>query len=88
MKFVCEIEGTHYLLSPSRLEILISALSNAEMLTDIDVGKGKGTHGYAEQYIYGVKETTLQKNLRLSVMDDEAYEAAKFIAKQHEGKKA
>jgi hypothetical protein len=88
MKFVCQIEGTQYLLSPSHLEILVSALSNAEMLTDIDVGKGKGTHGYAEQYIHGVKETTLQQNLRLSVMDDEAYETAKFIAKQHEGKKS
>ena len=87
MKFVVHIEGTQYLLSPAQVEILVTALGGAEMLTDIDIGKGNGTHGYADQYIHGVKPVKLQNSLRMTIMDEEAYEAAKFLAKQHEGKK-
>ena len=63
MKFVVHIEGTQYLLSPAQVEILVTALGGAEMLTDIDIGKGNGTHGYADQYIHGVKPVKLQNKI-------------------------
>ncbi len=88
MKFVVHIEGAQYLLSPAQVEILVTALSGTEMLTDIDIGKGNGTHGYADQYIHGIKPVKLQNQLRMAVLDEEAYEAAKFLTKQHEGKKS
>lgn len=87
MKFVVHIEGAQYLLSPAQVEILVTALSGTEMLTDIDIGKGNGTHGYADQYIHGVKPAKLQAHLRMTVLDEDAYEAMKFVAKQHGEKK-
>lgn len=88
MKFVVHIEGAQFLLSPAQVEILVTALSGTEMLTDIDIGKGNGTHGYADQYIHGIKSARLQTQLRMTVLDEEAYEAMKFVSKQHEGKKS
>ncbi len=88
MKFVVQIEATQYLLSPAQVEILVTALSGTEMLTDIDIGKGNGTHGYADQYIHGIKPARLQHQLRMTVLDEEAYEAMKFVSKQHEKGKA
>ena len=87
MKFIVDLNGGKVLLTPSQLEILTTALGDAEQLRDIDVGKGNGTHGYADQYISGIKEYRMQTSLQVSVLSEDEYEALKFVSKQHPEKK-
>ncbi len=88
MKFLVKVDEKSVLLSAAQMEIFATALSGAEMFYDIDVGKGNGTHGYCDQYIHGVKALKMGKHIGCHIMDDDEYEAVKFVAKQHEGKKS
>lgn len=87
MKFVVRVDDKTVLLSAAQMEIFATALSGAERVYDIDVGKGNGTHGYADQYIDGVQPLKMSNHIGCRIMDDDEYEAMKFVAKQHEGKK-
>ena len=88
MKFVVKVDEKMVLLSAAQMEIFATALSGAEMFYDIDVGKGNGTHGYCDQYIRGITPLKMSKDIGCHIMDDDEYEAVKFVAKQHEGKKS
>lgn len=87
MKFIVEISGTSVLLDANQMQILSTALTGAERLTNIDVGRDNGTHGYANQYVYGVGSYNQPDLLSVKILPAEDYEARKFITKQHEGKK-
>lgn len=88
MRFVIDMYGGNgkVLLTYEQLEILATALDGAEMLKDIDVGKDNGDHGYANQYIYGIKPWRTSENLNVKLMSSEEYETLKFITKQQEKK--
>jgi hypothetical protein len=86
MKFIVSVDGKNVLLSPLQMEVLTSAISGADALVDIDVGRDNGTHGYAKQYITGVAPYVLHQSLSARVMTDDEVESFRFIAKQYEGK--
>lgn len=88
MKFLVRVDDKSVLLSPAQMEILTTALSGAEVMFDLDVGKGNGDHGYADQYIYGIRPLTVRNNVTATLMDDDEYEAIKFVTKQHAEKKS
>ncbi len=83
MKFIVDLNGSKVVLNQSQLEILTTALTGAERLRDIDVGKNNGTHGYSNQYIDGIKEFHMRTALQISVLSEDEYEALKFVSKQH-----
>lgn len=83
MRFVIVINGQSVILTNAQVEILTTALSGADRLVDIDVGKGNGTRGYADQYIDGIGPYLMRDRLQLNVMSEDEYEAIKFITKQH-----
>ena len=87
MKFVIQIDGKQVLLNATQMEILTTALSGADALVDIDVGRDNGTHGYAQQYITGVAPYVVHMSLTAKVMTDDEVESFRFLAKQYEGKK-
>lgn len=83
MKFTVDISGAKVVLNQAQLEILTTALTGAERLRDIDLGKNNGTHGYANQYIDGIKEYHMRTSLHINVLSEDDYEALKFVSKQH-----
>ena len=83
MKFTVDISGAKVVLNQAQLEILTTALTGAERLRDIDLGKNNGTHGYANQYIDGIKEYDMRVSLNLNVLSEDEYESMKFVSKQH-----
>jgi hypothetical protein len=86
MKFIVSVDGKHVVLDATQMEILTTALTGAEALVDIDVGRDNGTHGYAKQYISGVAPYSVHQSLSARVMTNDECEAFRFIAKQYEGK--
>lgn len=82
MRFIVQVNGTSVLLTHEQLGILTTALTGAERITDIDVGRGNGTRGYADQYIDGIGPLSKDR-MQVSVMSEEDYEATKFVTKQH-----
>lgn len=87
MKFIVEISGASVLLDANQMQILSTALTGAERMVSLDVGRDNGTHGYANQYIHGVGEYHQPDMLSVKVLPAEDYEARKFITKQHAEKK-
>lgn len=83
MKFIVDLNGSKVVLNQSQLEILTTALTGAERLRDIDVGKNNGTHGYSNQYIDGIVEYHMRTSLHINVLSEDEYESMKFVAKQH-----
>jgi len=86
MKFIVSVDGKNVVLTATQMEDLTTALSGAEALVDIDVGRDNGTHGYAKQYINGVAPYSVHQNLSARIMTDDEFETFKFVAKQYEGK--
>lgn len=86
MKLIVEIGGVTAVVSTLQAQAIMEVLSRADRFTNIDVGKGNGTHGYMDQYIHGVKPMDTQL-INIKAMTDEAFEATKFVAAQHEEKK-
>ena len=83
MRFIVSVNGQPVVLTSEQLDILSTALTGAERITDIDVGKGNGTRGYADQYIDGIAPYISRDRMQVSVLSEEDYEAIKFVTKQH-----
>lgn len=86
MKFMVEISGTMVLLTAEQMQAITDALCAAQIRCDLDVGKGNGDHGYADQYIYGVKDYDMSDRLVVKVMTDDQFEALKFVTQQQKEK--
>jgi hypothetical protein len=84
MKFIVELNGHRVILDAGRLEILASALNGSDYMHDHHVGTGNGTSGHAKSYIPVLKPYNLHENFALKVLDEEHYEAVKFITKQQD----
>lgn len=82
MKFMVEISGSMVLLTAEKMQAIANALFDAHVRCDLDVGKGNGDHGYADQYIYGVKDYDMADRLVVKVMTDDQFEALKFVTQQ------
>lgn len=85
MKYLLELGGEKKLvLTEHQLEIFVTAVDGADMLTNKHVGDKKGTHGYNNCYIHDVQPKRVHEWLDVKPITDDYLDAIKLAAKLDE----
>lgn len=82
MKYLLEFGNDNkLLLTAHQLEILVTALDGAEMLTNRHVGDKKGTHGYNNCYVHDVLSKRTVEWLNIKPVADDYINTIKLTTK-------
>lgn len=81
MRYQVVINGKNILLTQHQLEILMTAVQDAEQLTEKHVGTNKGTQGYQNSYIPTVEVKQPHEWLSAMCVADDFIDATKLAMK-------
>ena len=81
MKHQLAISGKTVLLTQIQLEILMTAVQDAEILGEKHVGNGLGSQGYQKAYLPIIETKHPHEWLTTMVMSNEFIESTKFVTK-------
>lgn len=85
MKYLLELgNDKKLLLTAHQLEVLVTAVDGADMLTDKHVGDKKGTHGYNNCYIHDVQPRRVHEWLNVKPVADDYLDTIKLAVKLHD----
>lgn len=81
MRYQIAISGKNIMLNQHQLEILMTALQDAEQLTEKHVGSGKGSQGYQNSYVPTVEIKQPHDWLQVNLVADDFVDAIKLAMK-------
>ena len=81
MRYLINVSGKNLALTQQQLEILMTAVSDAEQLDQKHVGKNLGSQGYDNAYMPTVESKRTHEWLQVNVVADDFIEAIKLTMK-------
>ena len=81
MRFQLAISSRNILLTQQQLDILLTAVQDAEQLSEHHVGTGKGSQGYQKSYIPSIESKQPHEWLTVQCVADDFVEATKLTMK-------
>jgi hypothetical protein len=81
MKYIVNVSGTELVLNEHQLAMLVTAVQDAEQLTEKHVGAGKGSQGYNTAYVPTVDIKQPHTWLTVKIMADDFVETIKLTMK-------
>ena len=81
MRYKVSVSGTALLLTQHQLEILMTAVQDAEQLSEKHVGTGKGSQGYNNAYIPTLEVKQPHDWLTVTLVADDFIDATKLAMK-------
>jgi len=81
MKYQIVICGKNILLTQHQLEILMTAVQDAEQIGDKHVGNGKGSQGYQRAYVPTIETKQPHEWLAVLCVADDFVDATKLAMK-------
>ncbi len=81
MRYKVSVSGTALLLAQHQLEILMTAVQDAEQLSEKHVGTGKGSQGYNNAYIPTLEVKQPHDWLQVHIVADDFIDATKLAMK-------
>jgi hypothetical protein len=81
MKFQINISGKNIILTQHQLEILLTAVQDAEQLGEKHVGNGQGSQGYQKAYVPIVEVKHSHDWLNTLIVSDDYLDAIKLTMK-------
>lgn len=81
MRYQVAISGKTILLTQHQLEILMTAVQDAEQISELHVGTGKGSQGYQKSYIPSIEVKQPHDWLAVTVVADDFIDASKLTMK-------
>ena len=81
MKFQLDLGGRKLLLTPTQLDALMELVGKCEVIEEMHIGNGKGTHGYNNNYATGISPLPTCGWLTPTVIEDHYYDTIKLTQK-------
>lgn len=81
MKYLVAVSGKELVLNDHQLALLVTAVQDAEQLTEKHVGTGKGSQGYNNSYVPTVEILQPHTWLSAKIMSDDFVETIKLTMK-------
>lgn len=81
MKYQVVISGKSVILSDHQLNLLLTAVQDAEQLTERHVGNYKGSQGYNNAYVPAVEVKQPHEWLTVNIMSEDFLETVKLTMK-------
>jgi hypothetical protein len=81
MKYQLAVSNRHIILTEAQLELLITAVQDADQLSEKYVGSGAGTQGSGNNYVPVIERKLLHDWLQVQVMQDDYVDAVKLSMK-------
>jgi hypothetical protein len=81
MKYQLAVSNRHIILTEAQLELLITAVQDADQLSEKYVGSGAGSQGSGNNYVPVVERKLLHDWLQVQVMQDDYVDAVKLSMK-------
>jgi hypothetical protein len=81
MKYQLAISNRHIILTEAQLELLITAVQDADQLSEKYVGSGAGSQGSGNNYVPVIERKLLHDWLQVQVMQDDYVDAVKLSMK-------
>ena len=85
MRYQVTVSGKTILLTQHQLEILMTAVQDAEQIGEHHVGTGKGSQGYQKSYIPTIEAKQPHEWLSVFVVADDFVDAVKLTMKLDTG---
>jgi len=81
MKYQLSMSGRQIILTEAQLELLITAVQDAEQLSEKYVGSGGGSQGSNNNYIPVIERKLMHDWLQVQVMQDDFVDTVKLSMK-------
>lgn len=81
MKYSLAISGKQLILNQTQLDMLLTAVQDADQLSEKHVGTGKGSQGYQNSYIATVEAKQPHEWLQVMIVADDFVDAIKLAMK-------
>lgn len=81
MRYQISVSGKNVLLTQHQLEILMTAVQDAEQISEQHVGTGKGSQGYQKSYIPTIECKQPHEWLNVLCVADDFVDATKLAMK-------
>ena len=81
MRYLINISGKTLLMTQHQLEILMTAVQDAELLGETHVGNGKGSQGYQNAYVPTIETKQPHDWLSVGCVADDFVDATKLATK-------
>lgn len=81
MRYKVTVSGVALILTQHQLEILMTAVQDAEQLGEKHVGTGKGSQGYNNSYVPTLEAKQPHDWLTVSIVADDFVDATKLAMK-------
>lgn len=81
MRYQINISNKHLVLTETQLELLLTAVQDADQMDQKHVGAKKGSQGYDNAYIPTIEHKQTHEWLQVNVMSDDFVEAIKLAMK-------
>lgn len=84
MRYKITVSGAPLILTQHQLEILMTAVHDAEQISEKHVGTGKGSQGYQKAYIPSIEVKQPHEWLQATVMAEDYVDAIKLTMRLDE----
>lgn len=81
MRFKVQVSGIPLILNETQMALLLTAVQDAEQLSEKHVGTGKGSQGYSNSYIPTVEVKQPHDWLGVTIVADDFVDATKLAMK-------
>jgi hypothetical protein len=81
MRYQVAVSGLNLILTQHQLEILLTAVQDAEQLTEKHVGNYKGSQGYNNAYVPSIESKQPHDWLAVKIVADDFIDATKLAMK-------
>jgi len=81
MRYQVAVSGVNLILTQHQLEILLTAVQDAEQLTEKHVGNYKGSQGYNNAYVPSIESKQPHDWLAVKIVAEDFIDATKLAAK-------
>lgn len=81
MRYQVAVSGVNLILTQHQLEILLTAVQDAEQLTEKHVGNYKGSQGYNNAYVPSIESKQPHDWLTVKIVAEDFIDATKLAAK-------
>jgi hypothetical protein len=85
MKYQISMCGRNVILTEAQLELLITAVQDADQLSEKYVGSGAGSQGSGNNYVPVIERKLLHDWLQVQVMQDDFIDTIKLTMKLDTG---
>jgi len=83
MRYSVSISGRQLVLTEHQLAVLMTAVQDADQISERHVGTNKGSQGYQNSYVPTIEVKQPHDWLTVQVMADDFVEATKLAMKLH-----